>query len=143
MKHFQHQILLSLLIFCGLFLFGCGTAQNQNNVVDGTPPPAIFVDDAWHGTTGHRLPEPAEDSLELLGYVTEVISESESPTENLQANFPIKGAPLYRCTDESLYEQNFLLSGDVLVYYDETYYIYETEEHRHVPNGRRVKQATN
>ena len=73
---------------------------------------------------------------DTLYFSTEIATEE--PQKNFQSNMPIGGAKVYSCIDTSLYENNVLFTGDLLVYTDEQYIIFESENIHHTSTINRI-----
>ena len=63
------------------------------------------------------------------------------PEKNYQANLSIRGAPIYRYTAPDVYENYFLLEGDILLFYDEEYVIFQDEDVGNAELSKRKVQS--
>ena len=118
----QVLFLIAVLTLCYFF------ADNQvKNDTNGEYPPMIKIEDNLYIITGHTLKNVDEEQLVQIGTVMDEISGAK-PKENYQSNLVIKGAPIYIYNSVEAYENQFLLEGDILVFYDEQYVIFQTED---------------
>lgn len=129
-----------ILILCAILLLILGAGYYQRyKSGDGEYPPIVRVMEQNYIITGHTLKNVDENALVQIGVITDTIAKG-APEKNFQANIPIKGAPVYMSTDCEMYEQNYLLEGDILVYYDEKYMIFEILETGQEWMNRKVMQ---
>ena len=99
----------------------------QRGQGDGEYPPIVRVMEQNYIISGHSLKNVKEEYLVQIGNVTDTINGG-APTKNFQANMSIEGAPIYISNDSKMYEKQYLLDGDILVYYDDEYMIFEIRE---------------
>lgn len=105
MKGFSLVLIVVLLIGIG----GCITSNTQNtpdasdkdnlpSSVPNTQQPSFMVDDVLYYSTGLKVSISVAES-DYLGKITSVVSITEKPTKNGQANIPYEDAPYVKYQD--------------------------------------------
>ncbi len=83
-----------LIIICCMLLTACGKETSVET--PNAQRPSIYAGGALYSSTGYEA--PAEElSTEVLGYISSVVSLSELPEKDGEANIPFEGAPYALC----------------------------------------------
>lgn len=82
------------IIVCCLLLTACGKETSAET--PNAQRPAVYVDGMLYYSTGYEAPKE-ELSIEVLGYISSVLSLSELPAKEGEANIPFEGAPYTSC----------------------------------------------
>lgn len=87
---------ISCLLLCILLLIGiggCGCERKDSQNPPGALVPSLMAEDTLYYTTGIEIKIKINES-EYIGEITSVVSLTQWPEENGQANIPYEGAPM-------------------------------------------------
>ncbi len=94
------NVRLLLIVSCVyLILFGAvGCDKKDVAETPNAKPPSIMVDNVLYYSTGKEIPAEI-DEADYLGRITSIVSISQLPTQNNQANIPFEDAPYAKYGD--------------------------------------------